>query len=73
MENIHNNNKKYHKIKLYADISVVLFSFPVNEKVVYVEKYFKAHYNSDYLFGDQLKLQIDRLFERFENYEISGF
>ena len=65
MENnkVSEDDKKYHKKKLFEDTSKIAQDFPS------IESYFREKNNLQNLCGDKLKIYIDILYQRYKDYE----
>ena len=57
----------YHKIKLFEYISSLEFSS--HEKIIFDQTFFKFKYNLDILLNWKLKVYINLLYEKYDNYE----
>ena len=61
------NSTDYHKIKLFEYISNLELSF--HEKIIFDQEYFNLYYNLEILLDKKLKIYINYLYEKYNNFE----
>ena len=57
------DDKIYHKVKLFKDIQKIAKFFP------FIESYFRDKNHLEYLRGEKLKMYIDILYQRYKDYD----
>ena len=69
LDNKQEDNKEHYKSKLFDNIYSKAKNFPINEKIQFIENYFKDKCNLDILNDEKLKTYISILYKKYNNYE----